>query len=142
MDSFSRGAEGWTAARRQNSAGKSLLSSHPLDFRKGTRTHGLQPRKCVQTQSYRDMQGKFPVGIGGTSAYFGDAQRSDPRLLRRDSKFPILFPRRNINTNAINFFTFHFKPGGHGYFTPSQPSPLEGEGKGGGDMPIYLLRLY
>ena len=46
------------------------------------------------------------------------------------------------NANAINSFTCNLRLDDHGNFTPSLPSPLEGEGKGGGDMPIYLLRLY
>ena len=41
---------------------------------------------------------------------------------------------RGTNANVINIFTSHCEPEGDGHFTPSPPSPLEGEGKGGGEL--------
>ena len=56
---------------------------------------------------------------------------------RRESR--ILGAVEKTNTNALNNFRCHCEPKGRGNLTPSLPSPLEGEGEGGGDWFVAPL---
>jgi hypothetical protein len=48
-------------------------------------------------------------------------------------EYPVSGTSLLTNTNLINIFTKNYHLERNGNFTPTQPSPLEGEGQGGGD---------
>ena len=43
------------------------------------------------------------------------------------------------NTKVLNDFKYHCEPEERGNLTPSLPSPLKGEGEGGGDCVVAVL---